>query len=157
MQEHKEATTNHLNKQLEIFKQFIMIRAGIEQALAPIASRQGLTPIGVFILCLVSEQENPTISRVCREMNLNQGNASNMCKKLEQGGFIKRTRSTTDERLVRIELTDSGKAALNAISSEISKISERIYTQDPLLFQNSEESFKRIEKIIHILSEQSLL
>lgn len=107
MREHQEETANPLDKQLEIFKRFILIRAGIEQFLTPIASRQGLTPIGVFILCLVSEQENPTISRVCRDMHLNQGNASNMCKKLEQRGFITRTRSTADERLVRIELTDS--------------------------------------------------
>ena len=143
------------DNRLEIFKECVLLRAGIEQVLTPVASRQGLTPIGVFILYLVSRRESFNITRMCREMNLNQGNASNMCKKLECGGYITRTRSDEDERIVRITITPLGKKALEAVSDEIGRLVERAHNKYADFAEDAEESFKKADTLIRHLSEQS--
>ncbi len=117
MEEHICKDTSE--RQLELFEQFILLRVHIEQFLAPIAHRYNLTPSGVFFLYLISKQPNFNISRACRKMNLNQGNASSMCKKLESSGFIKRTRDKNDERVFNIVLTNYGKETLAAIAEKI--------------------------------------
>ncbi|NLW55710.1 MAG: MarR family transcriptional regulator [Firmicutes bacterium] len=56
-----------------------------------------------------------TVGGVGNLVGLSSGNASTMCKKLEKAGFIKRLRSLEDERLVKLVLTDEGRATLKKI------------------------------------------
>lgn len=146
---------NDLGEQLELFGQFIILRIHIEQFLTPIAQHYNLTPIGVFVLYLISKQSNFSISRTCRKMNLNQGNASSMCKKLESGGFIKRTKNKDDERVSDIVLTDFGKQTLLAIAREIGEIVRRAESESNTLVLETKTALKRLCGFIETMSEKT--
>lgn len=141
--------------QLELFEQFIILRIHIEQFLTPIAQHYNLTPIGVFILYLISKQADFSISRACRKMNLNQGNASSMCKKLESGGFIKRIKNKNDERVSNIVLTGFGKQTLIAISREIGAIIKRAESENNTLVSETKNALRHLSAFIETMSEKT--
>ncbi|MGN0537023.1 MAG: MarR family winged helix-turn-helix transcriptional regulator [Acutalibacteraceae bacterium] len=144
-----------LGEDIELFEQFIVLRIHIEQFLTPIAQHYNLTPIGVFVLYLISKQSNFSISRTCRKMNLNQGNASSMCKKLESGGFIKRTKNKDDERVSDIVLTDFGKQTLTAIDREIGEIVKRTEREHNTIILETKMTLKRLCDFIETMSRKT--
>jgi DNA-binding MarR family transcriptional regulator len=50
-------------------------------------------------------------------MALHQSTASNMIDKLESGGLIRKERTSADQRVVRLSLTDAGRELLNRAPS----------------------------------------
>ncbi|MCR4702705.1 MAG: MarR family transcriptional regulator [Saccharofermentans sp.] len=74
-----------------------------------------LKPLGItytqYIMFLVLwEEDNITVGDLCRRLMLDTGTVTPMLKNTEKQGFITRTRSGEDERVVIITLTEEGKA-----------------------------------------------
>ncbi len=101
--------------QLEVVTNFIQTRISFERIMIPITQQFGLTPLSSVTLNLIAHQENPTVSSIFKTLDLNQGNVSSMCKKLENDGFILRCRCKTDERSVVLIITEKGRAALDGV------------------------------------------
>ncbi len=106
-----------------------MLKSSMQRVIEPMIQKEGLSMIQVYILFGISKGTITNISSLCREFGLNQGNVSNMCKNMEKTGLIKRIRSTEDERIVKLSITEKG-----------SKIIEKLYAE-------SEELNKTLEKI----------
>lgn len=53
------------------------------------------------------------VSDLSRAMSVHQSTASNMLDKLEEKGLVRRERSGSDQRVVRLYLTGAGEAVLN--------------------------------------------
>jgi DNA-binding MarR family transcriptional regulator len=53
-----------------------------------------------------------TVSRLANALSIHQSTSSNMLDKLQQRGLIYRDRNGSDQRVVRLFLTDSGAALL---------------------------------------------
>lgn len=74
----------------------------------PIAEQHGLTLMQVRILLELLNNEEHTVGRLGKCVNMAGGNISAMCKKLEKMGLVKRSRSLDDERVVKVSLTKKG-------------------------------------------------
>ncbi len=105
--------------QLEVVANFIQTRISFERIMIPITQQFGLTPLSSVTLNLIAHQEKPTVSSIFKTLDLNQGNVSSMCKKLENEGFILRYRCKTDERSVVLIITEKGRAALDGVERSL--------------------------------------
>jgi len=77
---------------------------------APILKRLNLTyPQYLVMLALWESKSAVSIKEMCQQLELDTGTLSPLLKRMELLSFIKRIRSTKDERLVLIELTSLGK------------------------------------------------
>lgn len=78
-------------------------------AYRPVLDRLGLTYPRYLVLLVLWEEDRATVRHLGKRLQLDSGTLSPLLKRLEAGGFIRRERSTTDERSVEITLTDTGR------------------------------------------------
>lgn len=105
--------------QMEIVTNFIQAKISFARIMTTIVQKFGLTPLSYITLNLIASQENPTVSSIFKALDLNQGNVSSMCKKLESDGFIIRERNKNDERSVVLQITKQGRDALSGIEQTL--------------------------------------
>jgi DNA-binding MarR family transcriptional regulator len=75
----------------------------------PVLEALGLTyPQYITLICL-SEQDNQTVKGLSEQMFLEPSTMTPMLQRLEAMGYVTRTRSAEDERVVRISLTATGR------------------------------------------------
>lgn len=103
---------------LETLLEMLRLGHNVERASAPITKKSGLTPMQAAVLHFISCHCDSTVGEVFRSLEINQGNASSMCKRLEADGYITRRRSGEDERCVVLELTPRGRDSIAAIERE---------------------------------------
>ena len=99
----------------EIILAMTRIKTSMKNVLDPIFNEADLSFLHAIILIGVSMGAITNISGICRETGMSPGNASNLCKRLETDGLLERTRDLDDERVVRITLTNEGKARTETI------------------------------------------
>ena len=75
----------------------------------PILAKLNLTYTQYLVLLVLWENDKIPVSRICGELKLDNGTISPLLKKLETNGWITRVRSSDDERVIRICLTDAGR------------------------------------------------
>jgi MarR family transcriptional regulator, organic hydroperoxide resistance regulator len=78
-------------------------------AYRPILTELNLTYPQYLVLLVLWEEDRVTVGRLGERLQLDSGTLSPLLKRLEANGFIRRERSTTDERLVEVTLTPSGR------------------------------------------------
>jgi DNA-binding MarR family transcriptional regulator len=118
----------------------------LETAYKPLIEVHGLTTMQSRILIAVNECAEPTVGNISKIIGASSPNASNMCKKLEQEGFIKRIRSSRDERVVLLELTHKGMETLLKINKDLKNIF------GPIIEKMPEEEFEAIITGIKLLN-----
>ncbi|MBP1755950.1 MAG: hypothetical protein H6Q59_2348 [Firmicutes bacterium] len=69
----------------------------------------GLTYTGYIIMMALWEKDDITVKELGKRLYLDSGTLTPMLKKLESLGYIKRIRSSSDERNVYIQLAPKGK------------------------------------------------
>lgn len=79
-----------------------------------------------LVLMVLWENDQQNVSDICSCLLLETSTLTPLLKRLESKGFIRRTRSSTDERHLIIELTEKGKQAKETASSIPMKIFESI-------------------------------
>ena len=70
----------------------------------------GLTYTQYIVFLVLWEKDGLSVTEIGEKLMLDNGTLSPLLKKLEQSGYIVRHRSTEDERIVVITLTEAGKA-----------------------------------------------
>src|SRR5690625_512054 len=108
--------------QMELLKVFMQLKNNIIDLISPATHKYGLNLLDVLVLFSISKRNDLTIGDVYRSMNLNQGNLSSMCKKMEEKGYLIRSRNKKDQRTVVLEITDRGEETLNNINREFEKL-----------------------------------
>ena len=85
----------------------------IDLLLQDTANELDITPLQLkMIITLYSNREKAiSIGSLGKAIGITGGNISNICKRLEKQGFVKRVRSEEDERVVIVVLTESGEKA----------------------------------------------
>lgn len=68
-----------------------------------------LTYTQYIVLLVLWEQDGITVGELCHRLRLDSGTISPLLKKLETTGYILRTRTKEDERVVSIRLTGTGR------------------------------------------------
>lgn len=74
----------------------------------PYLAPLGLTYTQYLVFLVLWEEDDLTVGQIGERLLLGTGTLTPMLKKLENAGFISRHRQETDERVVRIRLTDEG-------------------------------------------------
>ncbi len=77
-----------------------------------IERQSGVTGAQLWALQELLEVPGLRVGELATRMALHQSTASNMVDKLESGGLIRKERTSADQRVVRLYLTDRGKEVL---------------------------------------------
>ena len=141
---------------LETLRDFIKMRSSLDRVMAPITQAYGLTPMQSAILNLINSSSDVTVSSLFRSFDLNQGNMSTLCKKLENDGYIIKTRASDDERRSYLALTDKGRYAINAINSALSYSEEECWLTHEEL-KEAEEALLVLRSALGKVNEKFVL
>ncbi len=76
----------------------------------PLLQPLGLTYTQYLVFLVLWERDGLTVGEIGEKLMLDNGTLSPLLKKLQQAGYIERQRCKEDERVVRITLTQEGKA-----------------------------------------------
>ena len=68
----------------------------------------GLTYTQYIVLLTLWESGCATVGDLCRKLYLDNGTITPLLKKMEEEGFIARSRSKQDERVVTVSVTETG-------------------------------------------------
>src|SRR6478609_3872450 len=78
------------------------------QAYRSLLAPWGLTYPQYLVLAILWMEGEQTIGSLGDAMQLDSGTLSPLVRRLEQAGYVARSRSTADERVVTVGLTDAG-------------------------------------------------
>lgn len=92
----------------EIFRKFLAIQDHLRQYTRQMDDR-GIRPRDFSVLRFVLESEPVTIGDVQEYLVRSPSVASTVISNLEKSGFVTRTRSTEDNRVVLVALTEKGR------------------------------------------------
>ncbi|KQV42786.1 MULTISPECIES: MarR family transcriptional regulator [unclassified Rhizobium] len=81
----------------------------INRTYKPMLDALGITYPQYLVLSTLWEGDGQTISAIADRLALEPSTITPLVKRLEQAGFVTRLRSTVDERLVGVHLTDKGR------------------------------------------------
>lgn len=97
-----------LHKQV-CFPLYVLSREVI-QRYRPMLEELGVTYPQYLVMLVLWENKKQTVNQLGEKLRLDSGTLTPLLKRLQQKGFINRTRSSTDERVVEISLTPAGAA-----------------------------------------------
>ncbi len=127
-------------------KLFILIREigqKIDLVLSPYAEGADITTLQLkMILALAVAREELPMGEIGQIAGIAGGNISNTCKKMEQKGFVTRTRGTEDERVVFVKLTDKGR-----------ELCEKVRVEFINRFGDTEEKLSKVQVVYDNLSD----
>ena len=99
----------------QVFHQLLALMRQQRQYARKIVDEQGIKPRDMSVLRFLSEQESVTVSQVQRYIHHSPSTTSTMLAKLEKDGYVTRTRSQRDNRVVLVTLTDAGRGLLTRL------------------------------------------
>ena len=97
---------------------FQTLKTKTARLLEPIVQAEGLTPLQASVLLQLFRQ-NAAVGDISEATCMGQANASSLCKKLEQGGFLTRSRGESDGRVVTLSLTPKGRETEERIQRQL--------------------------------------
>lgn len=105
---------------------FSVYAAGLafNRAYKPLLDRLGLTYPQYLLILALRHEDGQTVGALGDRLFLESNTLTPMIKRLEAAGFVTRRRDSADERVVRVSLTDRGRAAAAeeaSISTELLK------------------------------------
>ena len=80
-------------------------------AYRPVLEPLGLTHPQYLVMLTLWEHEPLSIKELSALLHLDPGTLSPLVKRIEALGYVQRSRSTADERILQISLTEAGRAA----------------------------------------------
>ena len=98
----------------QVFHQVLALMRLHRQYARKIIDEQGIKPRDMSVLRFLSEHTDVTVSRVQHYIHHSPSTTSTMIAKLEKDGYVTRTRSQSDNRVVLVALTDKGRALLTS-------------------------------------------
>ncbi len=70
----------------------------------------GLTYTQYLVFLVLWERDGVSVGELCERLMLDSGTLSPLLKKMQQAGYLERTRSPQDDRMVLVTLTAKGRA-----------------------------------------------
>ena len=96
----------------EALRQFRVIFGAVRQHFQSVERACGVSGAQVWALAAVRDQPGLKVSELARAMSIHASTASNLLDKIETAGLVRRERSSTDQRVVQLYLTEAGVARL---------------------------------------------
>ena len=115
--EHPEGAQSLLLENQMCFPLYACARR-IVSRYTPYVKALGLTYTQYIVLLVLWEMNSVSVRDLCRRLYLDSGTLTPMLKRMEEAGLLTRRRSSEDERVVIVRLTEKG-AALREPAREI--------------------------------------
>ncbi len=93
----------------------------------PFFKELGLTYTQYIVFMVLWEKDEVTVGDICRRLYLDSGTLTPLLKKMEEKGWLQRTRSRADERIVVVTLTEEGRKMKERCQSIPASISQCIH------------------------------
>jgi DNA-binding MarR family transcriptional regulator len=122
-----------LNKEL-CFQLYIASKEIIKQY-KPYLKKYDLTYTS--FITLLALEEGMTVNELGEELYLDSGTLSPLLKKLEQKGYLVKKRSSSDERIVKLFLTEDGKRLKTKLPSISMEVGQELAKQSEEINYNS--------------------
>lgn len=113
----KSADKNRQVTPLSVLQRFRVLIRTAQRHSQWIERQSGVTGAQLWALQELSEVPGLRVGELANRMALHQSTASNMIDRLESGGLIRKERTSADQRVVRLYLTDEGAALLGRAPS----------------------------------------
>ncbi len=98
-----------------------LISENSNQVFSPIVEQYGLTMLQVRILLELHRNDWHSIGSLADSINIAGANISAMCKKLENKGLLERVRDQSDERVVKVTITQKGSQTVSEIEQRLNE------------------------------------
>ncbi len=99
----------------QVFHQMLALMSLHRQYARKVIDEQGIKPRDMSVLRFLSEHGDVTVSQVQQYIHHSLSTTSTMLSKLEEDGFVTRTRSQSDNRVVLVDITAAGRALLTNV------------------------------------------
>jgi DNA-binding MarR family transcriptional regulator len=93
----------------------------VSAAFARALEEHGLTPAGLAVLDVLAETDGISASQVADACHVRPATITGVVDTLERAGWVARERDNQDRRLVRIRVTDAGRALQEAARAAASR------------------------------------
>jgi len=144
-----------LSRSLAVLEAFQRFKGKMSQLLDPLVQAEGLTPLQAMVLLLLAQaQDEITVGTLSEQTHMGQANTSTLCKKLERGGFLVRSRSLRDERIVTLNLTEQGRRTLDRVEGRISHYFELLDRLPPSVGEDIRRGAQAVEYAMDYLQNQ---
>lgn len=121
---------------VQLCKNLRQIRLLADKLLFPILEEEGLTKLQMLALMEIEHGHVASLNQLRTSMGISQSNASALCKKMEQNGFLTRKRQAADERKVTLQLTEDGKQRLQHLQKRAAAFDPILSSIDPQKLQS---------------------
>lgn len=139
---------------ISILTVFQTLKTKTARLLEPIVQAEGLTPLQASVLLHLS-QRDAAVGDISEVTCMGQANASSLCKKLEQGGFLTRSRGAPDGRVVTLSLTPKGRETAERIQKRLDHFLELLNALPDGTRQELKRGFQAAEQMLDYLFEQT--
>ena len=96
----------------EALRQFRVIFGAVRQHFQAVEKACGVSGAQIWAMAALRETPGMKVSELAQALSIHASTASNLLDKIEKAGLIRRERNSTDQRVVRLYLTEAGEAAL---------------------------------------------
>lgn len=81
-----------------------------------------------LVLCTLARQDGITQSEIAEALSVQGATVTNMLKRLEESKLILRQRDPDDNRLVRVYLTEQGRALEESIHEQLKRLEDTVFS-----------------------------
>lgn len=110
----------------------------------------GLTYTQYIAMLVLWEKEKMNVKTLGEQLYLDSGTLTPMLKKMEDAGFIARTRYSRDERNVIVTVTDAGRKLRTAVAAVEAKVKAAL----PITGMEAKQLFIMLEKLLYGLTKE---
>lgn len=139
---------------ISILAVFQTLKAKTTRLLDPVVQAEGLTPLQACVLFHLRNQD-AAVGDISDLAVMGQANASSLCKKLEQEGYLTRSRRGPDRRVVILSLTPKGREAAQRLQGRLNRFLDLINALPDGTRDNLIQGFQAAEQILDYLFEQT--
>ncbi len=146
--------TNLNERRQEVFRQFLAIQHHLRQYTRQMDDR-GIRPRDFSVLRFVMESGPVTIGDVQEYLVRSPSVASTVISGLEEAGLVTRTRSTEDNRVVLVALTEQGRQfADDAPLGGLPLLRRKLQTLPPEQIETLEEAMNLLFALLEVEDEK---
>lgn len=150
------ATQKRIDKENRVTQQLRIIFKAIQAHSKRVEKTCGLSSVRLWMLYEISQHPGVTVSELAALLSIHRSTCSNMLDKLEDQGLIYRNRSKTDQRTVRLHITDTGQSILaTAPSPPEGKLSSSLHKLSEEQLANLDSGLRDLIDVLHFDDEQA--
>ena len=139
---------------ISILTVFQTLKTKTARLLEPVVQAEGLTPLLASVLRHLAQQD-AAVGGISEVTCMGQANASSLCKKLEQGGFLTRSRGAADGRVVTLSLTPKGRETVERIQRRLDHYLELLNALPSGTREELARGFQAADQMLDYLIEQT--